>query len=253
MRNHLYVDGVDLATFGVYISGQGAFSAPAKEIAQYDVPGHDGTVIGKSSRLLNLEVTYPAFMYSNFKTNLRNLRSFLLSRAGYVEIRDTYNTDEFRLGMYLGAFEPDVVSKNNAGRFDLTFDCKPQRYLLTGQTPITFNNILGDQDLTNPTYFTARPFFRVYGDGIFTVKNSAENVAVEVEDAGTPYVDIDCETMQAYYNDTNLNTFVSFYDWQTSGYIDAPTLTPGTNKINILQSTSGGISKVEITPRWWMV
>lgn len=260
MRNHLYVDGVDLATFGVYISGQGAFSAPAKEIPQYDVPGRDGTVIGKSSRLLNLDVTYPAFMYANFRDNLRDLRAFLLSRSGYVRISDTYNTDEFRLGMYINAFEPDVVLKNNAGRFDLVFNCKPQRYLTSGEIAATFYGTAFETPITNPTRFPAKPLLKCYGYGALEIKNGNGEYDIKADFSDTTYSSleyfyIDCETMQAFTESgDNLNKYVEFSLNDLQVY-DAPILLPGVNKVTLSVYVSGlpGFSQLDLTPRWWTV
>ena len=126
MRKHLYVDSVDLATYGVYISGGGTFSAPEKECTWYGVPNRNGDILGYNRRLLNIKVTYDCFICANFDTNISNLRNFLLSRDGLVRISDDYHTGEFRMGTYEGPFEPTITQKLDAGSFQLTFNCQPQ-------------------------------------------------------------------------------------------------------------------------------
>ena len=82
MRKHLYVDNVDLATYGVYISGQGTFGAGEREYAFYDVPSRDGALVGAQTRLANVSVScYNLFhskrqkgdgsLWANSKTCLR--------------------------------------------------------------------------------------------------------------------------------------------------------------------------------------
>jgi phage-related protein len=66
------------------------------------------------------------------------LRSFLLSQIGYKRLTDSYHPDEFRLALYQNELQVEATSKNNAGTFDITFFCKPQRYLLSGETVQTF-------------------------------------------------------------------------------------------------------------------
>ena len=133
MRNYFTFDGVDSRSFGVYISGQGTFKAPARSYDAIEIPGRNGALLGIDSRLGNVELTYPAFIYSNFAENIAAFRAFLLSHKGYFKLKDSYHPDEFRLAYYPGPFEPDVTSANNAGSFDITFICKPQRYLESGE------------------------------------------------------------------------------------------------------------------------
>lgn len=88
--------------------------------------------------------------------------------------------------------------------------------------------------LINPTRFTAQPLIRVYGQGRVDVGSVAITVT-----GSYPYVDIDAEMGDCYYHGANANSVVSF----SGGY---PKLVPGTNYI-----IYSGVTKVEITPRWW--
>lgn len=138
MRNYFIFDGKDSRDFGVYISGQGTFKAPARSYDAIQIPGRNGALLGIGSRLENVELTYPAFIYSNFKTNLAALRAYLLSHTGYFKLSDSYHPDEYRLAYFTGPLEPDVTSANNAGEFNITFVCKPQRFLNSGDTVTSF-------------------------------------------------------------------------------------------------------------------
>lgn len=250
MRKHLYVDNVDLATYGVYISGQGTFGAPEREYTFYDVPGRDGSIPGINTRLRNIEVKYDCFIYSNFETNIRDLRSFLLSKTGYVRIEDDYDTTHFRRGIYSGPFEPNVTETNDAGSFTLTFNCQPQRWLKSGETKLTKT---ADFTISNPTIFKAKPLIRAnlyngnYGPyvsfgGVRIIIDSTVNTVL-----GLTYVDVDCETQNVYNGSTNLAAYVAFKESGSSVYgLDAPKLSPGSNTVAI-----GGMQSLEITPRWW--
>ena len=133
MRNYFILNGVDSRDFGVYISGQGTFDAPQKSYSFYNVPGRDGALLSSDNRLENATLTYEAFIYKDFNVNVANFRTFLLSLNGYTKLTDSYHPDEFRYAVYTGPFEPKVQSKNDAGSFKITFSCKPQRYLLSGE------------------------------------------------------------------------------------------------------------------------
>lgn len=235
MRNYFIIDDTtDSRDFGVYISGQGTFSAPARSFNMISVPGKDGDMIGFGTRLENGALTYPAFIYSNFETNIAALRAFLLSMTGYHKLKDTYHPDEYRMIYYQGPFEPVVESSNKVGSFDIVFPCKPQRYLTAGEIMQTFT---AAGSLSNPTRFNAKPLIRAYGTGSFGIGS----VTVTISQADV-YTDIDCEMMDCYKGTVSKNPYVSF-----SGN-DFPVLKPGANGISL-----NGVTKLEITPRWWTV
>lgn len=239
MRNYLTFNGVNSTAYGVYISGQGTFSAPQKEANFISIPGRNGDLIGKSDKFRNLELTYPAFIYTNFKNNIRDFRNFLNSINGYAVLRDTYHTDEFRLAAYASEFEPEVVTKNDAGSFDIVFNCKPQRFLDSGtvQTTYTANSF----SINNRTLFTARPKIEV------VIDNSADygQIVINRETIRIYAVDttiiIDSEMQDCYYDATSYNQFVAFYS------NNFPVLKPGINNF----SKSANITSLKITPNWW--
>lgn len=235
MRNYLIFNGKDLRDFGVYISGQGTFSAPARSYNVIPIAGRNGDLVTSEKRLENLSVTYRAFIYASFDTNLRNLRNFLLSSVGYKQLSDSYHTDEYRMALYDDSFEPEVLSKNDAGEFNLTFNCKPQRWLTVGTTVTTLN---ASGSIINPTEFDSQPLLRVYGDGILGI--NSQSITISSSDV---YTDIDCEMMDAYKGTANKNHTITLSDY------NFPVLTAGTNSISL----GTGITKVEITPRWWRV
>ena len=235
MRNYLTLDGVDSRTFGVYISGQGTFSAPPRSYESQQIPGRSGDILISGKRLENGTLTYPAFIVRNFDANIRDLRNFLLSRVGYVRLVDSYHSDEYRMVVYREAFEPEVTEQNNAANFELVFECKPQRFLLSGETVTTLTS---SGSITNPTRFASQPLIRVYGTGVVGVGST--NITIT---AANTYTDIDCALMAAYKGTANRNAYVQL------NTLDYPVLPPGSTGISL----GSGISKVEITPRWWRV
>jgi phage-related protein len=233
MRNWFVLNGVDSRDFGVYISGQGTFSAPRREYNMIPIPGRNGDLVGNEKRFENLELTYPAFIYTNFKQNIRDFRNFLLSLVGYHTLTDSYHTDEFRMALYEGEFEPEVQPRNDAGQFDIVFNCKPQRFLNSG-TEVT--TLTASGSITNPTRFASQPLLRVYGSGQLGI--NSDTITISRADV---YTDIDCAMMDCFKGTTNRNQFVSF-----SSY-NFPVLQAGENNFSL----GSGISRVEITPRWW--
>ena len=232
MRNWLTFDGVSTKDFGVYINGAQTYDAPARSREVISVPGRNGDLIIDNGRYENTEVTYHAFIYRDFEVNVEGFRNLLLSRTSYKRIEDTYHPQEFRLGIYSGNFSADVVEWLEAGEFDLTFNCKPQRFLKSGEDAITFTS---GGSLLNETMQTAKPLLRVYGTGTFTINGAMMTIS-----SANVYTDIDCDLMDAFKGTTNCNGNIS-------GTFAA--LAPGDNAITL----GSGITKIEITPRWWVL
>ena len=95
--NYIEFGGVKSSDYGIYVSGEGTFNAPERDVELIEIPGRNGDLIGSDHRLENISVTYSAFIYKDFKQNVENFRTFLLSLDGYQTLTDSYHTDEYRM------------------------------------------------------------------------------------------------------------------------------------------------------------
>lgn len=235
MRNYFIFDGENSKDYGVYISGQGTFNAPERDYKTIAVPGRDGSLLGVDHRLENVELTYNAFIYANFKQNIAALRSMLLSKTGYKRLTDTYHADEFRRAFYRGGLDVDVTPKNDAGEFDIEFECMPQRFLLSGESQLS---IQSGGSITNPTLFPSKPLIDVTGYGTLTINDQTITISNTF-----PAITIDCELQDCYYGLQNANRQVVI-EGNTF-----PELRAGANNFAYDNTITG----VTVTPRWWRV
>lgn len=231
--NELIYNGKNSRDFGIYISGEGTFNAPERDAETISIPGKNGDLEVSHNRFKNISVEYPAFIVRNFKDNAAAARAWLLAASGYHRLEDTYHSEYFRLGRFAGPIDFDMKFLNRAGEFKLAFDCKPQRFLKSGEEIVAFT---ASGVIYNPTEFTALPLIRVYGAGTLTVGNTV----VQIKSINQ-YVDLDCELQDAFKGSINCNGNVYAPDF--------PTLPPGSTGI----SFSGRITKIEIRPRWFTV
>lgn len=164
----LIFDGKYSRDYGVYITGEAVFNAPEREVEMISIPGRNGAFALDKGRFNNIEVTYPAGIFAgtenDFAEAISNFRNMLCSRKGYVRLEDEYNPNEYRMAVYKSGLEVEPAMLK-AGRFNITFDCKPQRYLTDGETAVSVSD--GDT-LTNPTLFEAHPLLAVEGYGTIT-------------------------------------------------------------------------------------
>lgn len=236
MRNYIVYNGQSFLDFGVFISGAGTYDAPERDAEKVEIVGRNGDLTLDNGRYKNITVKYPAFICNEFSVRTEALRNFLLTQKGYVRLEDTYHPEEYRLARYAGGFTAKPVEWLVAGEFDLTFDCYPQRFLKAGEKPVEFT---AAGAIINKYLTEAKPLIRAYGTGSFSIGG----IAIQITSANS-YTDIDCDLQEAYKDTlaTNCNANIVL----TNGVF--PTLKAGSNAI-----TLSGISKLEITPRWWVL
>ena len=238
MRNWLIFNGKSTKDFGVYISGLKTFDAPERDVEIISIPGRNGDLTIDNGRYKNIDVSYPAFIYDRMDENVAGLRNYMLSQNGYVRLEDTYHPDEFRLARFKGPFSAKVVDWLEAGEFDLTFDCYPQRFLKEGEIEITIPH--GETvNVYNQYGMTSKPIIRVWAPCSFSINDVS--IDVTTEDGSWKSVYIDCNTENAYSGNTNYNQYLTLSNGKF------PELVSGNNTI------VAGLSDVNITPRWWIL
>lgn len=173
----LTFDGVSSKTYGVQILGKGVFNAPKRDVQMITIPGRNGDYALDKGRFENVTVTYPANLIADntedFAKAISDFRNQLCSREGYCRLEDDYHTDEYRLAVYKSGLEV-TESVLKAGEFNIVFECKPQRFLTSGETAVEVES--GDT-LTNPTLFEARPLLEVWGSGDLLLGDSEITVS----------------------------------------------------------------------------
>lgn len=245
--NSFTFDGRNSLDSGVYITGQAVFNAPERVVEMVTVPGRNGAIAIDQGRFENIEVTYPAGCFAesqqDFAEKIASLRNELASRYTYKRLTDTYNPDEFRLGLYRSGLEASAVRYNTAGEFDIVFDCKPQRWLVSGETEVAFT---GAGSISNPTLFEAKPMLKVTGAGVLTIGSYTLSIAAG-SSPSTQEIYIDCETQEAWEivgaGKLSRNDYI-----QNAGE-EFPVLSAGANTVTL----GSGITRVVITPRWWRI
>lgn len=268
LLNHLTFDGVDSSDFGVFISGEGVFDAPARRGEMISIPGRNGSLFMDEGVFENITVEYPAFIGTGyeelFRTKLGDLRSALSSRGNYKRLTDTYHPDEFRLGIFREGLEVDPQHITRAGGFTMKFDCKPQRFLVSGEDPVVFYE---NGSITNPTLFASSPLIKVIGNGTvaigdyrFVVTNNTATIWIDTEimeaylPAGELYpwtdekgeqltqeIGIELELMDGTTYLTNMLSYIEFVNSVM------PKIEPGEVPIRM----SSTITELTIYPRWW--
>lgn len=194
MFKELVFDNQHSLNYGVKITGEAVYNTPERDVEMVEIPGRNGAFALDHGRFRNIIVSYPAGIadttQTNFAQKIRDFRNMLASRVGYKRLEDDYNPDEYRMGVYKAGLEVSPVNYGQAGEFAIEFECKPQRYLKSGETEVSVAN---NGTITNPTLFESQPLLKVIGSGNMTVNGYALNLLgtaigyVDIAEGGTEY------------------------------------------------------------------
>lgn len=262
---------IDSRDYGVYISGAGTWSAPARKYGVVDVPGKNGSLLAGSRAFENGIVTYAdCFVSSDFETNIDAFRADIMSLYGYAELHDSYHPDFWRDVYIPGGFDPVVEPDQKAGTFTLEFACRPQKWLASG---LEITDLASAPSLPNPTRFIAKPMIYVWGSGKFKWVSTGKSLhALGYEDYNQEFyvhvsragphgpVCIDAETMLCYAegsgtpdpylfpNPVNWGEYVKITS-DSAGDVpayDFPEIRSGS-----CWADESTVTKIEVKPRWW--
>ena len=182
MYKSLTFDGKTSREYGVYITGQAVYNAPERDVEMITIPGRNGSFALDNGRFQNITVTYPAGIFAeneaDFAQAVSDFRNYLCSRKGYCRLTDEYNPSEYRMAVYKSGLDVDPAQLR-AGEFEITFECKPQRWLTSGETATAVAN---NGTLTNPTLFESGPLLAIKGYG--TIEFNGYQIELENKELG---------------------------------------------------------------------
>ena len=210
--SYFVFNGISSENMGIRIQSKSVYSAPKYDLSLTSIPGRDGDLISPNGRFSNITISYNCFLPAK---SIEELAEKITKVKNWL-----YK-------------EPDISDEcMKIGVFTISFSCKPLRYLISGLAKQTYSSAV---ILTNEFSFTAKPYIKVNGKGAGTLTINNKIWHFETLNG---YTECDSELMN-YYHDTTLKNDKVTGD----GF---PTFEYGENHIEF----SGGITSVEIIPRW---
>ena len=233
----ILLNGRSSADIGLVVERPPDYEMAEKDYEIVPVPGRNGDIIIDKGGYKNVERSYDVAIGAegaNFALLAAKITNWLYSNVGYVRLEDSYEPDYFKMAR-LAQNEPIINILQQAGRATITFDRKPQRFLKSGEGSVILSS---GMKMSNPTPFVALPLLKVTGTGTITFGGRTIKI-----NKNTSFMYIDSETEDAYRDvATNLNPDVELPD----GF---PVLEPGNTTITFPAT----ITKLEVTPRWWVI
>lgn len=234
--NYFILDDIPSSDYNVVISGESTWGAPERDIETIEVPGRNGALFVDNNRFKNVTFEMSCAILDSWRRDFPAFKAKLLSHmTKYYRYVDTYHPNEYLMARVSAVTDISYDALINTGTFKIQFDRKPQRFL-KDVDPIVFTS---SGTIFNPTDFPSKPIIRIWGMGAFGIGGDYY-VGLTNNDS---YIDLDTENLIAYRDRINQNGCLTQLD-------DEICINPGLQAIEI---DPDGITKLEITPRWWTV
>lgn len=247
-------NGVSSADLGLVIQAPPVYNIPKRNYEVTHIPGRNGDVVIDTGSYDNVDRTYNiATVFKKdekFIDKTVSINEWLHSAKGYARLEDSYDPDVYRLAMY---DENNSYTNiyNQVTATLITFNCKPQRYYLSGDV---YQNIPYDSSTTtlnltlrNETMYNAHPEIKVKTSTTNNIEIRINGVLYFTIERFDSVVDliIDCENMECYHI-VSEGEYANDNNKVTLNNKSFPILSPGNNIVNITNSSEGYIK-----PRWW--
>lgn len=254
LNETFYIDGIDARSFGIYLQKPIKFSEAVPVVKKQTIPGRNGDLIFETGSYQNRTAVASCFcLQKDVEKTISAAGRFLMAKHGYRRLETSDDPDHFWLARVENS--PQIAQRvRTLAPFDISFDCKPQRFLKSGEEKMIFPHTQKHEEIQiyNNFGFPARPLIYAkwsevtehnYVDIIFydASGNSMLDKNIRTFDMTVTDLYIDCDTHNAYNNDGNQNHNVVAYNF--------PALDIGLNNITIIGPES--LESVEIMPRWW--
>ena len=207
---------------------------PVRKMSVVQIAGSNREIVDMEDAWECYDQPYSMFVGDGSEDSIQealNDVARVLYKNGWQVLLDDYEPDYYRLAYYQGGFDAEN-RYTRLGKFDISFRCRPERYLIAGNYDISVSS---GETITNPTAYAAKPLIRIAGSGSGTLTVAGTVMSFT---GITDYLYIDCDTMDVYRQATeNRNNLM------TGSF---PVLPSG----NSIITFSGGITSVTISPRF---
>ena len=229
-------NGISSLDYGIQVEHPPEYQAPARDYEVIHVPGRNGDLVIDNGSYQNVNRSYQMAIGDKRKdyTSMANaISEWLHSVSGYARLEDSYEPEYYRMAMFQDEISIENIMQH-AGRLTVDFNCKPQRFLKSGEEIIKISK---RTTLYNPTGFNSLPCITVYGSGRGVLSIGQHTITISNINGS---IVLDSEIQDVYKGTVNRNADVTLNK-------SFPEFVTGENSI----AWSGGITYVEVIPRWW--
>ena len=229
-------DGYNFEDYGVVVSGSGTWNMPERLTQKDNVYGRHGALITDAGMFDNIEIPYPAWIARDFAEKYEAFsRMMALHTDKYYRLEDSYHPDYYRQAKVVPGIIPKPGTLNRSGEFTVAFDCKPQKWLRSGEEVLEISERL---ELFNMTGYEAKPLIVIPSGASVTITDEDGNAAsLETANFGleTTY---DADIEESIVGRSYVNEYVT--------QVGTISLKPGKNIITCT-------APIKLTPRFYVI
>ena len=137
-KDHYFVfNERPFSDWGYVLSADNTYNTPSRDVDSISIPGRNGAIHIDHGRWNNIDVTYTCFIEDDFDAKFNDFKRYVSSLRGYQRLEDTFHPGEYRMATLNDGIKINLLgTRYHSGKFDVTFNCKPQRFLKSGEIPV---------------------------------------------------------------------------------------------------------------------
>ena len=233
---NIIFDGYNFEDYGVVVSGSGTWNMPERLTIKENVYGRHGALITDAGMFDNVEIPYPAWIARGFAEKYEDFsRMMALHTDKYYRLEDSYHPDYYREARVVPGIIPKPGTLNRSGEFTVAFDCKPQKWLRSGEEALEIAERL---EIFNMTGYEAKPLIVIPSGASVTITDKDGNEAsLATADFGleTTY---DADIEESIVGRSYVNEYVT--------QVGTISLKPGKNIVTCT-------APIKLTPRFFVI
>ena len=225
----IYFKNVSSDDLSLVVKNHGRRQRAKEKIEIIDIPGRNGSYVEHTG----IYESYQRPMTMYLMDLSRQEEVFDLFR-GYGELQTSYDEGVFFKAHVVSMVDNVEASVSGINELGVTFEINPPfAYHENGKYLITLTNA---GTIINGGTCDSEPYYKIYGTGNGDLQINGKFISLTGIQS---YIEIDMESKEIYKDTLNQGK-------KLAGKLDDLKLMPGENTL----SWTGGITKIEIIPRW---
>jgi phage-related protein len=168
LNETFYLDGVDARSAGIYLQSPVSFSEAVPVVEAQTIPGRNGDILFYTGSYENRSGSASCFcLQKDVEKAVSSAGKFLTEKRGYRRLETSNDPDHYWMARVENS--PQIAMRlRTLAPFEIGFDCKPQRFLKSGESPVVFtsNGSMFNGSIFNPYGQAALPLVVVYFRGL---------------------------------------------------------------------------------------
>lgn len=246
MNDWFIWNGAKCTDYGMHVLTQPTIVVAKERVEELEIPGKSGNLTRRQGENVydSISLSCVCIIDDMYQGNVDVVARIAGWLKGNGEVTFANRSNGFYKARIANQMDFDKILRNHPHRmFSVEFRCDPFFYLTSGLTPIVSTSTF--IELYNPGNIPSLPLIKVVGLGEGTIMMNNGSTMLINDMTGVDYIAIDSEAKVVYKGAAgNPEDPLMLLGSRVTG--DWLQIAEGSSKMLL----SGGIKRIEITPRW---